>query len=83
MNGDLVNRALLKVGNPNILVNIISQRVRQLNSGMGGSSRPLVVCDEKTGIADIALLEIIEGKMGWTVPDLVPPPARKKRRLRR
>ena len=30
-----------KVGNPNVLVNIISRRVRQLNSGGGGLSRPL------------------------------------------
>jgi DNA-directed RNA polymerase subunit omega len=82
MNGELVNKALVIVGNPNILVNIVSQRVRQLNSGMGGSSRPLVICDEKMGIADIALLEIIEGKMGWTIPELAPP-VRKKRRIRR
>ena len=82
MNGELVNRALVKVGNPNILVNIVSQRVRQLNSGMGGNCRPLVVCDEKMGMADIALLEIIEGKMGWTIPDLAPPVRKKLRRRR-
>ena len=42
MNADLVKKALEKVPNPNILVNLVSRRVRQLNSGAGGTSRPLV-----------------------------------------
>jgi len=42
MNATLVKKALEKVLNPNILVNLVSQRVRQLNFGGGGSSRPLV-----------------------------------------
>jgi len=70
MNADLVKRALEKVGNPHILVNLISRRVRQLNAGSGGISRPLVARIENMGAADIALREIIEGKMGWQVPDL-------------
>ena len=53
-----------KVGNPNILVNLISRRVRQLNSG-GGSGRPLITETAGLGAADIAMLEIIEEKMGW------------------
>ena len=35
MNATLVKQALEKVLNPNILVNLVSRRVRQLNSGGG------------------------------------------------
>ena len=71
MNAELTKKALEIVGNPNILVNLISRRVRQLNSGGGTISRPLVLNTGNLGVADIALLEIIEGKMGWDIPDLV------------
>jgi len=70
MNADLIKQALEKVGNPHILVNLVSRRVRQLNAGFGGISRPLVVDPGNLGMADIALREIIEGKMGWEVPEL-------------
>lgn len=65
MNSELIKKALEKVGNPNILVNIVSRRVRQLTTGGGSSSRPLVADTANLGAADIALLEIIEDKMGW------------------
>jgi len=65
-----MKQALEKVGNPHILVNIVSRRVRQLNAGFGGLSRPLVTDPGNLGLADIALREIIEGKMGWDVPEL-------------
>jgi DNA-directed RNA polymerase subunit omega len=79
---ELCKKALEKVGNPNVLVNLISQRVRQLNAGGGGSSRPLVANTAGMGAADIALLEIIEEKMGWDLPAHVPQnqPTRKKRK---
>ena len=84
MNAELCKKALEKVGNPNVLVNLISRRVRQLCSGAGGLSRPLVADAANLGIADIALLEIIEGKMGWELPDPVelvkPAPKKRKRR---
>ncbi|HTA30651.1 MAG TPA: DNA-directed RNA polymerase subunit omega [Candidatus Cybelea sp.] len=64
MNSEYVKQALAKVGNPNVLVNIISRRVRQLTSG-GGNSRPLVDQAGNLGAADIALLEIIEEKMAF------------------
>lgn len=66
MNSELCKKALEKVGNPNILVNIVSRRVRQLNSA-GPAARPLVAGAENMGAADIALMEIIEGKIGWDV----------------
>ena len=61
-----------KVGNPNILVNLISKRVRQLNSAGGTGSRPLVDNTANMGAGDIALTELVEGKMDWE--PIVPPP---------
>jgi DNA-directed RNA polymerase subunit omega len=71
MNADLVKKALEIVVNPNILVNLVSQRVRQLNSGGGGRSRPLLADVGHLGAADIALSEIIEGKMGFEMADII------------
>jgi DNA-directed RNA polymerase subunit omega len=70
LNSELCKLALAKVGNPNILINLISRRVRQLNSGAGGSSRPMILDATGLGVADIALTEIIEDKMGWIIPEL-------------
>jgi len=70
MNADLIRQALEKVGNPHVLVNLVSRRVRQLNAGFGGISRPLVIDPGNLGMADIALREIIEEKMGWVMPEL-------------
>ena len=80
MNADFVKQALEKVINPNVLVNMVSRRVRQLNSGGGSISRPLIADTGTMGAADIALLEIIEGKMGWEIPDLVQPVPKKRRK---
>jgi DNA-directed RNA polymerase subunit omega len=63
MNSELTKKALELVGNPSTLVNLMSRRVRQLTSGGGGLSRPLVEPPVGAGVADIALLEIIEGKI--------------------
>jgi DNA-directed RNA polymerase subunit omega len=80
MNAEFVKQALAKVGNPNTLVNLIARRVRQLSFGAGGLSRPLVTNTTNQSTADIALREIIEGKMGWEMPELGPltRPVRKK-----
>ena len=53
--------ALQKIPNPEILVNIVSRRVRQLVQGQ----RPLVVVDSRMEPMDIALREIAEGKIGY------------------
>ena len=71
MNAILTKKALEIVLNANVLVNLVSQRVRQLNSGGGGRSRPLVVDVGGLGAADIALREIIEGKMGFDMPEIL------------
>jgi DNA-directed RNA polymerase subunit omega len=66
LNSEYVKQALAKVGNPNVLINVVSRRVRQLNSGGGGTNRPLLADVGNLGVADIALLEIIEDKLSWT-----------------
>jgi DNA-directed RNA polymerase subunit omega len=78
-----MKQALAKVPNPNILVNLISRRVRQLTSGGGTMSRPLIAETGTMGVADIALSEIVEGKMDWEMaapPEEEAQPAPKKRR---
>ena len=83
MNAELAKKAAEKVGNPNVLINLISRRVRQLNAGGGGLSRPLVDAPANMGVADIALLEIIEEKIGWEMPEvteLVRPQPKKRRK---
>jgi hypothetical protein len=82
VNSELCRQALTKVGNPNVLINLVSRRVRQLNSAGGIGSRPLLNDVAGLGAADIALREIIEDKMGWEDPaDLeLEQPAPKKRR---
>jgi DNA-directed RNA polymerase subunit omega len=85
LNAELTKIALEKVGNPNVLVNLISRRVRQLNSGAGAMSRPLVTDAQSLSVADIALLEIVEGKMGFEMPEiveLVRPTSRKRAKKR-
>jgi DNA-directed RNA polymerase subunit omega len=80
LNAELTKKALEKVGNPNVLINLISRRVRQLNSGGGAISRPLVE-PGNMGAADIALSEIVEDKMGFDLPEpveLVRPTAKKR-----
>jgi DNA-directed RNA polymerase subunit omega len=71
VNAELVKKALEKILNPNVLVNIVSQRVRQLNSGNGGACNPMIANTTNLGLADIALLEIIEDKMGFDLPEIV------------
>ena len=71
MNAELVNQALLKVPNPDVLVNLISQRIRQLTAVGGAASRALVRDVGNLGPADIALREIIEDKIGFEMPEIV------------
>ncbi len=59
MKSDLLDKASEIVTDPLVLVNLVSQRVRQLNSGRS----PLIATRPSMGVADIALTEIIEGKI--------------------
>lgn len=82
VNSELTRRALEKVGNPNILVNLISRRVRQLNAGGGGMGRPLVMDVGGFGLADISLAEIVEDKVSWepALDEIEAETTRKRRR---
>lgn len=64
LKAELCKKALEKVGNPNTLINVISRRVRQLTGG-GQYSRPLILDTAGLGLADIAMIELIEGKIGF------------------
>lgn len=59
MRSDLVEKASAVVPDPPVLINMVSRRVRQLNNGRPALVRRM----ERMGQADIALLEIIEGKI--------------------
>ena len=59
MRSDLVDKAREVVPDPPILINMVSQRVRQLNNGRP----PLIRVVQRMGQADIALQEIIEKKI--------------------
>lgn len=65
LNSDICKKALEKVGNPNVLVNLVSRRVRQLTGAGGAGGRPLLTETAGLGWGDIALLEIVEGKMDF------------------
>ena len=79
LKSELSDKALKLVGNPNVLVNLISRRVRQLSSG---GNRPLIMETAGLSTADIALTEIIEGKMKWET-DLPKPKRKSRRRVRK
>ena len=82
MNAELLKKCAERIGNPNILVNIISRRVRQLNAGGGSLSRPLISDTAGMGAADIAMTELIEDKLGWDIAEETAPetPGAKRRK---
>jgi DNA-directed RNA polymerase subunit omega len=59
MKSELVYKAAEIIDDPQKLINLVSKRVRQLNSGRS----PLIPTVPSMGAADIALTEIIEGKI--------------------
>lgn len=61
MQAHLLDEALLVLPNQGYLVNVISRRVRQLVNGQ----RPMILADIGMGLADIALSELIAGKLGY------------------
>jgi DNA-directed RNA polymerase subunit omega len=65
MNSIFLSQALKTVKNPNILVNMISQRVRQLGQG----HKALVAADSRMSFMDVALKEIADGKITFEAED--------------
>jgi DNA-directed RNA polymerase subunit omega len=59
MKAQYIDEASKVISEPQVLINMVSRRVRQLNAG----SRPLIEVDPGTGLADVALLEIAQGKL--------------------
>ncbi|HUJ43249.1 MAG TPA: DNA-directed RNA polymerase subunit omega [Opitutaceae bacterium] len=65
MRDDYIKEAQKVIPDPNILINVVSRRVKQLKRG----SRPLVESLEKLAPEDIALREIIEGKINHEISE--------------
>jgi DNA-directed RNA polymerase subunit omega len=65
MSSQLLEEALKKIPNQQILVNIVSKRVRQLSQGQ----RALVDHGVRMGYSDIALTEIIQGKITFEMAE--------------
>jgi DNA-directed RNA polymerase subunit omega len=61
MRDDYIKDALKIIPDPNILINVVSRRVKQLKRG----SRPLVESLEKLSPEDVALREVIDGKISF------------------
>ncbi|MDR3274054.1 MAG: DNA-directed RNA polymerase subunit omega [Puniceicoccales bacterium] len=61
MRDDFLKAALAIIGEPNILINLVSRRVKQLRGG----ARPLIDSLERLDYEDVALREIIEGKITY------------------
>ena len=61
MRDDYLKEAQKKIQDPNILINVVSKRVKQLKNGY----RPTVASLEKLELEDIALLEVIKGNLAF------------------
>ncbi len=61
MRDEYIKEAQKVIQDPNILINVISRRVKQLRRG----SRPLVESLEKLSPEDVALRVVIEGKISY------------------
>lgn len=65
MRDDYLKEANTIIPDPNILVNLVSRRVKQLKFGQ----KPLIESLERLDPEDIALKEIIEGKISYELPE--------------
>ena len=59
MISQLLEDASKVITSPQVLINVVSRRVRQLSQG----HRPLIEVGPRMGLSDIALQEIISGKI--------------------
>ena len=66
MRDDYLYSALKIIDDPNILVNVVSRRVKQLKRG----NRPLIESLEKLSAEDTALREIAEGRITYELATL-------------
>lgn len=61
MRDDYLKEAQKTIPDINLLINVVSRRVKQLRRG----NRPLVESLEKLAPEDVALREVIEGKITY------------------
>ncbi len=67
MREDYLKQAQRIIPDPNILINVVSRRAKQLKFG----NKPLVESLERLAPEDIALREIIEGKITYKLSETV------------
>lgn len=67
MRDDYLKEAQKIIPDANILINVVSRRVKQLKRG----HRPLVESLEKLDPEDLALREVIEGKISYELGSTV------------
>jgi len=82
LNSEFVKQALAKVGNPNILINLVSRRVRQLTTG-GSKGRTLMEAKAGLGEGNIELLENNKDKMDFNLlekPEETEPAPKKRKK---
>ena len=68
MTTQLLQEAAQVIPNPQLLINVVSKRVRQLGLG----HRPMVEVGPRASLTDIALKEIIAGKLAYEEPGETP-----------
>ena len=68
MTSSLLDSAFKVIPSQQLLVNVVSKRVRQLTAG----HRPMVEVGVRMGFSDIALTEIIQGKLTYELPVATP-----------
>lgn len=66
MRDDYLKQAQEIIPDPYILINVVSRRVKQLKDGR---FKPMVESLEKLDLEDIALREIIEGRISYQLAD--------------
>ncbi len=68
MTSSLVDEASKIIPSQQVLINLVSKRVRQLTQG----HRPMIEVGPRMGLSDIALQEIISGKITYEpAPEVV------------
>ncbi|MBL4575113.1 MAG: DNA-directed RNA polymerase subunit omega [Opitutaceae bacterium] len=65
MRDEYLQEAYKVIPDAGLLINVVSRRVKQLRHG----NRPLVESLERLNPEDIALREIIEGKISYEMPE--------------
>ena len=69
MTTQLLQEAAQVIPNQQLLINVVSKRVRQLGLG----HRPMVEVGPRSSLTDIALKEIIAGKLTFEIVEATPP----------